>query len=835
MAQEAITKCYGLITQFNPLAVQQGALIVADNCNIRRENIIENRRGYGVYGSLGSAPKQALLYRNTTIFHNGTSLSYDSGSGSYSNYSGTYSAPTGRLMRSETAATNLYITTSAGVKVLTDVAGTAARLAGAPRALDLSYTLTGATGFLANNFQCAYRATIERTDANGNVLTGYPSQRLYVTNSAGGSRNVILTMYLPAECIAGDVIKFYRTDQVSGVASDLSGDEMALVFSYQLVAGDITAGFVTSTDSIVDALRGETLYTSPSQQGQGQANDRPPLCEDIALYASTFMFYAATQSRQRLFLTLVGTSGLSGKTITLAGTTYNFGATEIISGGGSPQAQVSATGTAAVDIDLTARSLVRVINRYASNTSVYAYYLSGSDELPGQILIEARTLGTSAFTANGSDSTIGGMFNPVLPVSPATSSAATSSNDVFYNGLMYAKDGEFEHVPSLNIFRVGPANTKIRRILALRDSLIILKEEGVYRLTGADPNSFAITPLDLTVRIKAADSAVTLNNEVYFLSNQGVVKVSDTGVEIISRAIEPSLLPILSFTSIDSLTYGISYESDKSYLISIPESSSDTAASSTYVYNTFTRCWTRYTYAANCGVYDANSDKLYFGKDSVSSVFRERKSFTNEDYVDPSVSITISAIDLAAKTVTFSIASGTPEAGWVLEQSSVRIVSTAIAASGSNYIATLITAPPATWTTGAALIYPSVGMEVQWDTWTANAPGLIKQVRQAELLADNIPGNNTASSVVMFFETDFDDSNSEVAVTTNSSSWGLSPWGEFPWGGVRDNFGYPTYVPKNAQYCRTMNMGVRFVNGNEKLAIAGIVLTFEGISERTGK
>jgi len=832
--QDVINKCFGLISQYSPLAVAKGSLIRAENCNIRRENIVENRRGYKSYGTLSNTPTQLMVYRDRILAHNGTTISYDNGSGTFASYSGTYSAPTSRLMRYEQDATNLYITTSAGVKVIQDISGTAARSAGAPRCLDLSYTLTGATGFLANTYQCAYRAIFKRTDANGNILIGYPSQRLWVTNSAGGSRNVIITTYLPSDALAGDEIEFYRTTQVSGVASDTAGDEMGIVFSYTVLAADITAGFVTATDLIVDDLRGATLYTSPSQEGIEGANEKPPLSKDLALFKSNFMFFANTETKQRLYVTLVGTSSLTGNTITLAGTTYNFGATEIISGGGSPQVAVSATGTAAVDIDLTARSFVRVINRYASNTSVYAYYLSGSEDLPGQILIEARSLGSSAFTIQSSVTGIGAMFNPPPPVSPATNSKSTSSNDQSKNGLYYSKFQQREHVPLVNKLLIGPANSNILRIAALRDSLIIVKEEGVYRLTGEDPNSFSVTPLDLTVKCRAADSLVVLNNEVFMLANQGIVKISDTGVEVISRGIEPDILPLLTYSNV-SASYGIAYESDKTYLLAMASTSNDTSNTQQFVYNTFTRAWTKYTYGVTSGIHESSQDKLYFTKASENRVFQERKSFSSEDYVDPEISITITNLNTSLNQVTFTI-SVSAEAGWAIEQGGVRIVTTDMEnTSGTTWVATLLSSIPASWTTGAAVIYPAVDMDIKWNAWTAESPGLIKQVRQVEMLADNIPGNNTASSVILTFETDIGENNGEVEVVTNSSSWGLSPFGGFTWGGTKDNSGYPTYVPRLQQYCRIMNPGVRFNNANEKIALAGLVLTYEMISERTGK
>lgn len=829
--QDKITKCLGLVTQYNALTTAPGALLKANDCYIRRENIIEDRRGYKTYATLANDVSQLLNYRSRVLVHHGTTLSYDNGSGTFSNYSGTYSAPTGARMRSVEAFTNIYATTSAGVKVFVDIAGTAGRLAGAPRALDISYSLTGASGFLANSTQCAYRACIQRTDANSNVITGYPSQRLWASNSAGGSRNTSLTMYLPSEAAAGDVMQVYRTAQVSGTSTDDSGDEMGLIYQYELVSGDISAGYITFTDSVTDSLRGATLYTSPSQEGIAQANDRPPLAKDMALYKSNYMLYANTETKQRLYVTLVGTSGLSGKTITLGSVTYNFGATEIISGGGSPQALVSATGVAATDIDLTARSLVRVINRYASNTSVYAYYLSGPDDLPGQLMIEEKGVGAAAFTLQASDSTISGMFFPAPPVSPSTNSKSTSSNSIQKNGVYYAKSQQPEHVPPLNYLLVGPANKEILRVVTLRDSAIVIKEEGVYRITGETPQSFTVVPVDLTVFCKAADSVAVLANQVFMLSNQGVVAISESGVQVISREIEPSLLPLLQVQALDDYTCAVAYESERSYFLSTITQTSDTAANQTFIYNIFTRTWVRHTYGFYAAIVEPGADKLYFAKPASDILYVERKQFTDDDYADPEYAITITSI--SGDTVEFTTSGAAPEVGYVISQDDTGIPIEAVTVISGGFRVTMASTPPSSWATGAATIYPSVGMDIEWQDWTFNAPDTLKQVRQIGIMADSQPGNNSVTSLVATFRTNFDADTEEVTIETPASGWG-SAWGSTPWGGG-DSVGYPTYVPRNKQYCTRLTLGVKHKNAMERLAIAGCAFSFESASDRIGR
>lgn len=831
--QEKITKCLGLTTQYNPLTIAPGALAKANDVMVRRENIIEPRRGHNLYATMATAPSQYFAYLSRVIIHQGTTLSYDNGSGTFAGYSGSYSAPTSSRIRGVEAFGNFYLTASDGIRKLVDVAGTAAARAGVARCLDPSYTLTGASGFLANSYQCAYRAVLQRIDANSVTVTGYPSQRLWVINAAGGSRNVILTVYLPSSIVAGDILQMYRTAQFSGTSTDTSGEEMGIVYQVSITSTDISNGYVSFTDSVTDALIGASLYTSPSQQGIAQANAEPPLAKDVALYKSNFMLYANTQTKQRLYVTLVGTSGLSGKTITLGGVTYNFGASEIVSGGGSPQALVSATGVAAVDIDLTARSLVRVINRYASNTTVYAYYLSGPDDLPGQIMIEEKSVGGAAFTIQASDTTIGGMFYPIPPVSPSTTTASTSTNEVRKNALYFSKSQEPEHVPLLNYVLVGPSNKEILRVFALRDSTIIIKEEGVYRLTGDTPQSFVVTLLDNTVFCKAANSAVVLANQVFMLSNQGVVAISESGVQVVSREIEPSLTPLYQISSLASYVFGMSYDSERSYFLSVPTTSSDTVQNQTFVYNIFTRAWVRHSYAMTCGIVEPSADKMYFSKPSDVIAYAERKTFTDSDFADADISITISAI--SGRTVTFTISSYTPLVGWVIAQGSTEIAIESIVTAGGGYTATLLEAPPSTWTTGAATIYKPVGFDIEWHSWTGqNNPDLLKQVREVAILADDIQGQNTVRALTCVFKSNFDNEATEVAMVRGATGWG-DAWGSSSWGGDSDSWGYPTYVPRNKQYCTRLKLGVKHQNAREKLSIAGCAFSFRAVSDRVGR
>lgn len=828
-----VSKALGLVRQYNPLSVAPGALGLAENCVIRRENVIEPRRGYTAFQSSFQGGYGIAFFENRVLVHRGSSgrINYWDGAVSQDLDGPEFFRFTGLQPRFIDAYQNLYTTTSSGVKAIS-VLSLGSRRVGAPRGIDFDYTLTsGASGFLVNGDQCAYRHLIKRIDANDNVIFGYPSQRLWVINGTAGAENVVLTITLSNEVVEGDVLQVYRTNSTTGTATDTSGDECGLIYEYTIQAADVTAGSISFTDSVTDTLIGANLYTNPSEEGISQGNNQPPIAKDIALYKSNFMFYANTETKHRLNFSLVGTSGLTGNTLTIAGTAYNFGATEIISGAGSPQVKVGATGVAAVDIDTTARSLVKVINQFAANTSVYAYYLSGPDSLPGQILLEEQTIGGSEFTVLGSNVTIGGMVFPEAPVGSSTD-AMTSTSDIRPNALYYSKNQQPEAVPLLNYLPVGPTNAAILRIAPLRDSMIIISEVGIFRLTGEDPQSFTIVTLDDTVRVKAAESVQVLSNQVYALSNQGIIRISENGVEVISREIEIDITKLLQFTNYQDYTFSGSYESERLYMLSTISADGLTEPDVTYVYNIFTRTWTKWTFGFfSARVWD-KEDKMYISRTDASSLSVERKSFTDDDFADEEINFSIATYDSATQ-ITGS--SGTaPQIGWHIEKEGLsRHITGVVDNGGSSYTLTFESIPSA-WEAGvgATLLYPSVGMEFEWLHWNGGQPAALKQIRSVAILSDDTSGENSVSQLDISFRSNFEGTKEYQEIDTQTgygSYWG-GPWG----GGSYDDYAYPTLVPAEKQYSNRLFVGVRHRRAREKLSVAGIGYEFEMVSEEVG-
>lgn len=292
-------------------------------------------------------------------------------------------------------------------------------------------------------------------------------------------------------------------------------------------------------------------------------------------------------------------------------------------------------------IEDTAKSLIRIINQDSTNP-VYGTYLSTQDSLPGQMVFEERNFSGITFSVTGNSIAVSGVFNPNL-------SSAVSSNNVGGNVIYFSKFQQPEAVPTVNRFEIGPRNKQILRILGLRDSLFILKEEGIYLLTGENEQNFSVRLFDNSGFLTAPDSAVILNNQIYCVTTQGAATISENGgLQVISRNIENLFNRIGSedYPNFYNSTFGVSYERDRAYLLYTIDSINDTVATRCYRFNSFTQTWTTFLTPATCGVVQERVDKLFVGSSDGPTIEVERKKLTSRDYADREYSRQISEFQL---------------------------------------------------------------------------------------------------------------------------------------------------------------------------------------------
>lgn len=204
MSSTGTLKAIGLNLSPNQLETPEGSLTEATNVIIRRDNVIEPRRGFKLYGeafgSITDRLKQLFTYRSRLLRHYGTTLQFQNGVNNdgtvnFDTFAGSYSeTQDGLRIKSIESNGNFYFTTSEGIKKIS--ARTGADLSTAPgyitqaggiKALNmtarLDITQGSQTGFLPADSTVAYRHTLATFDANNNLIIGTPSQRTEVYNN----------------------------------------------------------------------------------------------------------------------------------------------------------------------------------------------------------------------------------------------------------------------------------------------------------------------------------------------------------------------------------------------------------------------------------------------------------------------------------------------------------------------------------------------------------------------------------------------------------------------------------------------------------------------------
>jgi hypothetical protein len=178
--------------------------------------------------------------------------------------------------------------------------------------------------------------------------------------------------------------------------------------------------------------------------------------------------------------------------------------------------------------------------------------------------------------------------------------------------------------------------------------------------------------LDNSAILIAPDTAVVLNNLIYCLTTQGVVSISDSGVSIVSRPIEDLIKKVTTFNyNYKYTSFGVSYESDRAYVLWLPTTKLDEVATQAFRYSTITNTWTRWTKTNTCGIVNTlGDDRMYLGKgDGRDYIEQERKNGERQDYSDRDFTLSIGedAFDLDGTRVKLSSVANL-ESGDVLVQ-----------------------------------------------------------------------------------------------------------------------------------------------------------------------
>ena len=654
---------------------------------------------------------------------------------------------------------------------------------------------------------------------------------------SGKDHYVKLVFTVPDGVIAGDKYEIYRTAISASKITD-PGDEHMSVIKKEITADELTAGTVEFSDTTLEISLGEFLYTNAGQETISQRNTRPPLAKDMTEFRG-HMFLSDLTYKSEKEIHLNGVSDIVvGDSISVkvgvSTLTYKFAAVESF---GDREFKLTTTEeTDQQNIEETARSLVRAINRDTDNSLIYAHYASGIDDASGRVLIRVRRIGVAEFSVTASTAALGASFKDDLPTSGET---FKSEANTVVNGLAYSKVMEPDAVPGANIFNVGSANEPIQRIFGLRNSLIILKKDGVYRLSGNSPATFVLETLDPAVRFAAPNAAASLNDSVYCLSTQGILRVGDNGTNVISYAIEDQIRNIPSFLGYDETAFAVANEENRRLIVFTPKNSGDRWAKVGWVYNFLTKEWTTWSKDVSCGVSLLGKRDLYLGHKLDKYVLKERNGVSarnSGDYCDEDIPVTVTATDEegtdpdGTTSITFTYDYREPiRAGFLFTQGGASTkIKTITSVSGTTVVAVLESVTRAGITTdpSAATVSLPIDSIVKWAPNGLGVSELPKQFTYATITMES----GTALTNELGFYSDGVLAEEWVgAITLNTPlGWGSGAWGTSKWGNEDTTVVVPltSPVPRQHQRCRELTVMFRHRVANEEFNIESIALRY---------
>lgn len=638
-----------------------GGLLKADNIVIDQPNIAKSRRGFKKYNTQNNESIRSLAtYRSNLLVFTDSKLMADNGSGTYTTLSSSINSPSdSKKIHYVESNKNFYYCDAEGVLKL-DSLSSVPILAGVPEALTVkSFSYSSGGTAVENSKQVAYRIVYGYKDKNGNLILGAPSDRKIFSNSSGGTVNVTGMVRVPNEILnpssGSNIVYFFQVYRSTATSLTVTpDDELQQVYEENIIIDPTDPNFnlylangtkdpsdiahslyVKFTDINPEDMMGAYLYTDETQQGITQANYRPPLCTDIELYKNC-VFYANTKGFSSFSTNFLGVKNsvdsnekIFGKNDTITiGTGANarvFQGVDVLSPTPTNiEFVISSNLSTSLRLQETAQNFIDAVN--SSDCLCYAFYSSTDTDKPGGFLLKSR---------NQDDDNIPITTSKPNAFSPSMNSAKTISEEN-KNRVYFSKPQQPEAVPILNYIDVGSANYDIKRIVALRDSLFVLKSDGIYRISGESASSFTCKLFDGTTSIIASETAVAFNNMVFCVADQGIITISETGVSIISMPIENDLFRLSEFPNFSSLAFGVAYSSDRKYILFVPSESDDTTCTQAFVYNSYTNTFVRWDLSRSCGVVRPNETKqgeLFLGTvDGIT--YKERKNFDLEDYCD---------------------------------------------------------------------------------------------------------------------------------------------------------------------------------------------------------
>lgn len=638
-----------------------------------------------------------------------------------------------------------------------------------------------------------------------------------------GPRPVVLLVLLSPDATIATPVRIYRSrDTLAAVPSP----DMFLVAEVLPDGTDISNGYIAFLDVTPQSVTDDPLYTNQTEEGARSANFLPPIYRDTANWGG-MQFYLNTTGLQELHIQLLGVGApdgvQDGDTIDIAGGTFTFKNTPA----GPDEVQIVSNGTPAFNIQQTAQFLIDAIFlMFGSLMTIRGYYESTQSGSPGKILLQATSYAQEHFAVEAS------RVQSWIPALPADTQAERVPN-----GFAWSKPGQPEAVPALNYSFAGARNYAIRRGFGLQQALLLLKAgDGIYSVTGAPP--FNIQQIS-TANIIAPDCACVMEDAVFAYTDQGILRVSDSGgATVISRPIETELnrLRALFPTETHDWAFAVPYEQERRILFFVPfeiDPDSSRVLLRAWCYNVATQAWTGPLYEdIYSGVVNTDELRLKLGSFASSTnglITSERNEQDFTDYADFNFTATIQTVahDSRGKPcVRFLVATGISAGDGITQGQWRTRIKQARPDLAARWFELYEDMP---FTAGVAVIYQHYDVTVQFQP--QGSPSQRKALtRLAWLFKPEWFESFTAKSLVLT-----DQIQANLEIPTPSTGYGYGPYGQ-------GSYGNPTPLvvdvnPISPQWANAAQffIGLSTAEAWMKLRLQGFVLKLEGADAPVGR
>jgi hypothetical protein len=435
---------------------------------------------------------------------------------------------------------------------------------------------------------------------------------------------------------------------------------------------------------------------------------------------------------------------------------------------------------------------------------------------PGPHTILTTTATTFTYTETGSTTSI----TPTAGAFYSQTNKIQSSSDAVVNRVYESKPYEFEAVPLLNYADIGERNKPILKLAVMRNTVFAFKEDGIFIRTA--PLTWEL--FDPTVKLIAPQSVVTLQNQIYALTSQGVVGVTDTGVEILSKPIEDKLLALqkLNFTSLKQLSYGVSYESEHTYELRCITATGDTYATQGFIWNALDRTWVRDTLQAKHAVVNSADDKRYMA--GATQIVVERKTGGNADFQDVSGPVQTADFGVGDNYAWFSVDPNfSPGDTVVTDLGTTHVVDEVGLDTYYEVYFTTADVPPSATTFAISNPFTST---IEFAPVTAGDAGILKNFRQVNVLFQNAHAEEMKAS----FWTEL-----RALQTVTAELEALTGQFTSTWDGIDRPYNLSLLVPQEVRRGTRLAIQLQFEKPNGAWKINGLVLRLAGGGDKVSR